>query len=91
MTRLAVWSPLPPSPSGIADYVAESLPALAHHFDVVTVSEEPRSAPPPADLDLYHLGNSPAHGFVYRAARARPGVVVLHDWNLHHLVLHETV
>jgi len=91
MTKLAVWSPLPPSPSGIADYVAESLPALAHHFDVVTVSEEPRAAPPPADLDLYHLGNSPAHGFVYRAARARPGVVVLHDWSLHHLVLHETV
>ena len=44
-----------------------------------------------ADLDLYHLGNSPAHAFVYRAARARPGVAVLHDWSLHHLVLHETV
>jgi glycosyltransferase involved in cell wall biosynthesis len=91
MTRLAVWSPLPPSPSGIADYVAESLPALARHFAVVTVSEEPGPAPPEADLHLYHLGNSPAHGFVYRAARARPGVVVLHDWSLHHLVLHETV
>ena len=90
MTRLAVWSPLPPSPSGIADYVAESLPALARHFDVETVSEEPRTAPE-ADLHLYHLGNSPAHGFVYRAARARPGVVVLHDWSLHHLVLSETV
>ena len=91
MSRLAVWSPLPPSPSGIADYVAESLPALARHFDLVTVSEEPRTAAPEADLHLYHLGNSPAHGFVYRAARARPGVVVLHDWSLHHLVLHETV
>jgi glycosyltransferase involved in cell wall biosynthesis len=91
LSRLAVWSPLPPSPSGIADYVAESLPALARHFDVVTVSEEPRTAAPEADLHLYHLGNSPAHGFVYRAARARPGVVVLHDWSLHHLVLHETV
>jgi glycosyltransferase involved in cell wall biosynthesis len=44
-----------------------------------------------ADLDLYHLGNSPAHGYVYRAALARPGVVVLHDWSLHHLVLRETV
>ena len=28
---------------------------------------------------------------MYRAARARPGVVVLHDWSLHHLVLRETV
>ena len=88
--RLAVWSPLPPSRSGIADYVAESLPVLARHFDVVAVTDD-RADPPSADLHLYHLGNSPAHAFVYRAARARPGVVVLHDWSLHHLVLCETV
>jgi glycosyltransferase involved in cell wall biosynthesis len=43
------------------------------------------------DLDVYHLGNSPAHAYVYRAALRRPGVVVLHDLSLHHLVLHETV
>jgi glycosyltransferase involved in cell wall biosynthesis len=91
MTRLAVWSPLPPSPSGIADYVAESLPALGRLFDVVTVGADPGPTPPEADLHLYHLGNSPAHAFVYRAARARPGVAFLHDWSLHHLVLHETV
>ena len=89
--RLAVWSPLPPSPSGIADYVAESLPALGRFFEVVAVGDDPGTRPPEADLHLYHIGNSPAHAFVYRAARARPGVVVLHDWSLHHLVLHETV
>jgi glycosyltransferase involved in cell wall biosynthesis len=88
--RLAVWSPLPPSSSGVADYVAESLPRLGQRFDVVPVSAEPAD-PPEADLDLYHLGNSPAHAFVYRAALRRPGVAVLHDWSLHHLVLHETV
>ena len=38
--RLAVWSPLPPSTSGIADYVAESLPTLSRHFDVVTVTDD---------------------------------------------------
>jgi len=104
--RLGVWSPLPPSPSGIADYVAESLPALAGHADLHLVADAPESvapslrgrwtvfAPaqaPEADLELYHLGNSPSHAFVYRAARARPGVAVLHDWSLHHLVLRETV
>jgi glycosyltransferase involved in cell wall biosynthesis len=104
--RVAVWSPLPPSPSGIADFVAESLPALARHLDVVAVTEGAEGAdavlggavpvqdaahPPAADLHVYHLGNSPAHAFVYRAARERPGVVVLHDWSLHHLVLRETV
>jgi len=91
--RLAVWSPAPPSPSGIADYVAEQLAELNRHFEVTLISEEPPAAEtaPAPDLDVYHLGNSPAHGFVYRAALRRPGVVVLHDWSLHHLVLQETV
>jgi len=89
--KLAVWSPLPPSPSGIADYVQEQLPHLARAFELIPVGEDPRDCRPEADLDLYHLGNSPAHAYVYRAALARPGVVVLHDWSLHHLVLAETV
>ena len=86
---VAVWSPRPPSPSGIADYVAEQLPALGAHLDLRWVGREDEAAP--ADLDVYHLGNSPAHAFVYRAALRRPGVVVLHDWSLHQLVLRETV
>ena len=104
--KVAVWSPLPPAASGIADYVAESLPALARHFDVTAVVEDPEAVDPAlraaafvraaaeapaADLDVYHVGNSPAHAFVYRRARTHPGVVVLHDWSLHHLVLCETV
>jgi glycosyltransferase involved in cell wall biosynthesis len=96
-----VWSPLPPAPTGVADYVAEQLPALARHLRVEAICE--RKAPSvsavavrapqearQADLDVYHLGNSPAHGFAYRAALARPGVVVLHEWNLNDLVRHET-
>jgi glycosyltransferase involved in cell wall biosynthesis len=80
---------MPPSTSGIADYVAESLPALARRAEVHVVREGEDA--PAGDLDLYHLGNSPAHAWVYRAAGARPGVAVLHDWSLHHLVLRETV
>jgi glycosyltransferase involved in cell wall biosynthesis len=89
--RLRVWSPLPPSPSGIADYVAEQLPGLRAHAEVATVTEAPPHAPDDDTLDVYHLGNSPAHAFVYRAAVARPGVAFLHEWSLHHLVLNETV
>lgn len=104
--RLAVWSPLPPSPSGIADYVGEQLAPLARHAEIEAVVEEPSRVDSAlasglrlrragealdADLDVYHLGNSPAHAYVYRAALARPGVVVLHDFSLHHLVLGETV
>jgi len=101
--RLAIWSPLPPSPSGIADYVAESLPALQRRAELVAVVEDPDACRPldvtlarpgedhGCDLDVYHLGNSPAHAYVYRAALERPGVVFLHEWNLHELVLSETV
>lgn len=103
--RIAVWSPLPPTPSGVADYVAEQLGPLARHFAVQAVVADPSRvdqgrlrgievvapAGAEADLHLYHLGNSPAHAYAYRAARERPGVVCLHEWSLHHLVLHEAV
>ena len=87
--KLAVWCPRPPSPSGIADYVAESLPHLVRGADVQLVTEETEDAG--ADLDVYHVGNSAAHAYAYRAALRKPGVVFLHDWSLHHLVLGETV
>jgi glycosyltransferase involved in cell wall biosynthesis len=89
--RLNVWSPWPPSTSGVADYAAEQAEALAARVEVRRVAEADATHRPEADLDLYHVGNSPAHGFVYRAALERPGVVLLHDWSLHHLVLSETV
>ena len=104
--RLRVWSPLPPSPSGIADYTLEQIQALRRHAEITAVVENPMAVEPAirdvfpvvepsrlpaADLDLYHLGNSPSHAYVYRAAIAAPGVAVLHEWNLHHLVLFETV
>lgn len=104
--KLLVWGPLPPSPSGIADYLQEQLAPLAARVELHVVVEDPRAvacalprgvslhAPesvPPADLDLYQLGNSPAHAYVYRAALRRPGVLLMHDWSLHHLVLQETV
>ncbi len=35
---------------------------------------------------LYQLGNNPDHGYVYRAALRWPGVLMLHDPGLHHMV-----
>jgi glycosyltransferase involved in cell wall biosynthesis len=99
--RIAVWSPLPPAPSEVADHTADLLPALAEHHEVVAVVEDPATVDreavsgvpvvghhsvPVADLDVYQIGNSAAHTFVYRAALQRPGVVVLHEWVLHDLV-----
>ncbi len=38
------------------------------------------------DIAVYQMGNSPAHGYIYKRALRAPGVVVLHELVLHHLV-----
>ena len=84
--RVAYFSPLPPERTGISEYSELLLPALRRRVDVEVV---PRggSAPRGADVCLYHVGNNPdAHGWIVEALRKRPGVVVLHDFVLHHLV-----
>ena len=85
--KVAYFSPLPPERSGIADYSALLLPALSRQLDIAVARRGRRRAGRDADVALYHLGNDPeAHGWIVEALRARPGVVVLHDWVLHHLV-----
>jgi glycosyltransferase involved in cell wall biosynthesis len=88
--RVAYHSPLPPERSGIADYSALLLPALRERVDVVSVR---RGGPPPrADVLLYHVGNDAEHhGWIVEALRRRPGVVVLHEFVLHHLVAGMTI
>lgn len=44
----------------------------------------------PYDLALYHMGNSPFHRFIYETLYAHPGVVVLHDFVLHHFIASQT-
>ena len=84
--KVAYYSPLPPERSGIADYSALLLPALRERLDVHAVQRGKR-APRDVDVAVYHVGNNPEiHGWIVDALRARPGVVVLHDFVLHHLV-----
>jgi glycosyltransferase involved in cell wall biosynthesis len=85
--QVAYYSPLPPERSGIADYSALLLPALAERLDVVVARPGRLHRAPRADLALYHVGNDPGtHGWIVDALRRRPGVVVLHEFVLHHLV-----
>jgi glycosyltransferase involved in cell wall biosynthesis len=85
--RVAYYSPLPPSRSGIADYSALLIPALAERVDLVVAKPGRFRREPKADVALYHVGNDPAeHGWIVEALRRRPGVVVLHEFVLHHLV-----
>jgi glycosyltransferase involved in cell wall biosynthesis len=89
--RVAYYSPLPPERSGIADYSALLRPALERLVDVDVVRRG-RTRPVAADIALYHVGNDPeSHGWIVDALRRRPGVVVLHDFVLHHLVAGLTI
>ena len=89
--RVAYYSPLPPDRSGIADYSAHLLPALQQRVEV-KVAKQRRRAPRGCDVALYHIGNnSDAHAWIVEALRKRPGIVVLHDVVLHHLVAGMTV
>lgn len=83
--RVSLYSPLPPERSGIADYSALLLPPLRRRMDVVVARRGKR--PPDADVALYHVGNNHVfHDWIVEALDRRPGVVVLHEVVLHHMV-----
>ncbi|HEY1317308.1 MAG TPA: glycosyltransferase family 4 protein [Gaiella sp.] len=90
--RIAYFSPMPPESSGIADYSALLAPALRKHLDVTVVKRGTKRPPRDVDAAVYHIGNNPdAHGWILDALRRAPGIVVLHDFVLHHLVAGVTI
>jgi glycosyltransferase involved in cell wall biosynthesis len=90
--RVAYFSPAPPERSGVADYSALLLPALGKRADVTVVRRGARKPPRGTDVALYHVGNNPdAHAWIVDALRRAPGVVVLHEFVLHHLVAGITI
>jgi len=74
------FSPLPPAPTGVADYSAALLPLL-RGFGTVDVSPEK------CDVALYHVGNNALHREIYQRALIQPGIAVLHDAVLQHFLL----
>src|SRR5437870_3605815 len=90
--RVAFFSPMPPSPSGIADYSEALLAALKPLADVEAFSGPHQPFDPAGfDVALYHVGNNGYHGYVYETALRHPGVVVMHESNLHHLIADLTI
>jgi glycosyltransferase involved in cell wall biosynthesis/SAM-dependent methyltransferase len=90
--RVAFFSPMPPSKSGIADYSAALLEPLSALADVEVFDKPPQNYDPSKfDVALYQMGNNPFHAFVYEAALEYPGVVVMHESNLHHLMADLTI
>lgn len=77
---IGYFAPLPPAPTGVADYAEALLGALRRLGRVEVGSTRARAR-------LYHLGNNHLHRDIYRRALAEPGVIVLHDAVLHHFLL----
>jgi glycosyltransferase involved in cell wall biosynthesis len=102
--RVAWFTPLPPVHSGISQYNAELLPALAGVFEItafIDVQPGDVSRPDPRvsvrsahdfvwmqfrhpfDLVVYQLGNAVCHDYMWAYMARYPGLVVLHDGQLH--------
>ncbi len=85
--KVAWVSPLPPAPTGVAEYSARLSRELARHVEVDAFDSPGRRRLTSYDACVYQVGNNPLHGAAYDAALAAPGIVVLHDAVLHHLLL----
>jgi glycosyltransferase involved in cell wall biosynthesis len=85
--KVAYYSPLPPERSGIADHSALLLSALEKRVDVRVVKRGRKRPPRGTNVSLYHVGNNPeVHDWIVDALEEHRGVVVLHEFVLHHLI-----
>jgi glycosyltransferase involved in cell wall biosynthesis len=89
--KVTMFTPLPPSRTGIAHYAAMLVPALREKVELEVVSEPGDPATRQAANPIYQLGNNPHHEWIYREAMNTPGVIVLHDIVLHHLIVEMTL
>ncbi len=73
--KVAYFSPMPPSTSGIADYSALLVPELAKLIDIEVVAEPKRGMGKGCDIALYHVGNNPEHhGWIVAPCSAMPAL-----------------
>lgn len=78
--RIGYHAPMPPAKTGVAAYAETLRQALSRHAEVALGDRN-------AAVQLYQVGNNPLHWEIYQQALAKPGVVLLHDAVLHHLLL----
>jgi glycosyltransferase involved in cell wall biosynthesis len=88
--NLAWFAPAPATHSGIAAYSAEILPLVAARGWVIDVYTAANAVDfvwttrrTPYALVVYQLGNASCHDFMWGYLFRYPGVVVLHDAQLH--------
>lgn len=83
---------MPPAKTGIADYSAALLEPLRELAEVEVFEREPPGfrAPEGGEI-IYQIGNNAFHAAAYEMALEHPGIVVLHEANLHHLITDITI
>jgi glycosyltransferase involved in cell wall biosynthesis len=102
--KIAWLSPLPPEESGVADYSYDVTEHFSSEVDVTLVHPDQNSLIPDGcelispsqfmcsynqfDQIFYNIGNSPFHTFVYLLALKIPGIIILHDVFIGHLMNH---
>jgi hypothetical protein len=81
---------MPPERTGIAHYSAMLLPELRKRVEVDVITSSVIRQPS-AVSRIYQLGNNPHHEWIYLEALNTPGVIVLHDVVLQHLIVEMTL
>ena len=98
--RLAWFSPMPPTRSGVATCSADLVRGLSSSFAIDVFVDASRTPPAPGTrsahdfiwlhqqhpygLIVYQLGNSAVHEYIWPYLFRYPGLTVLHDAHLHH-------
>ena len=85
--RVALFTPLPPARTGIAEYAQSLIPELAKLVRLQVFESVPKRVNWAAfDVAIYQVANNPWHSAIYRLALDHPGIAVLHEPNLHELI-----
>jgi glycosyltransferase involved in cell wall biosynthesis len=89
--NVALLTPLPPARTGVAHYASLLLPPLSQKLRVRAFESAQGYRRGDFDEVIYQLGNNPHHEWIYEEAMCEPGVAVLHDLVLHHLIVESTL
>ena len=109
--KIIMFTPLPPSKTGIADYMVEVGVELEKTIEIIYVigDDAPSSEYKPKngavlrhsdykgmselkDIPrIYQMGNNVQHEYILVELLTSPGIVVLHDYSLHHLFVEITL
>ncbi|HYS55314.1 MAG TPA: glycosyltransferase [Thermoanaerobaculia bacterium] len=89
--KVAMFTPMPPARTGVAHYASMLVPKLREHVELELIEDGTQNSALSTQDFIYQLGNNPHHEWIYKEAMRNPGVIVLHDIVLHHLIVEMTL